>query len=85
MTWYFVDEHPDSINDAAFFSPYRNAWIDLPASYHGGAGGVAFVVLEISKSTNGKAPRYFPVKINPTLGVLCPSGRSPGQRYQLDA
>jgi prepilin-type processing-associated H-X9-DG protein len=43
MTWLYLDEHPDSINDAAFFSPRGGSWVDLPASYHGGAGGVAFV------------------------------------------
>ena len=36
------DEHPDSINDAAFFSPFAGGWADLPASYHNGAGGIAF-------------------------------------------
>jgi len=41
-TWVFVDEHPDSINDAGFFSPYANEWVDMPASYHNGAGGFAF-------------------------------------------
>ena len=42
MSWMYLDEHPDSINDAGFFAPRVGAWIDLPASYHGGAGGVAF-------------------------------------------
>ncbi len=41
-TWIFVDEHPDSINDAGLFSPYLTEWIDLPASYHNGACGFAF-------------------------------------------
>jgi prepilin-type N-terminal cleavage/methylation domain-containing protein/prepilin-type processing-associated H-X9-DG protein len=43
MTWMYVDEHPDSINDAGFFSPRIGAWIDLPASYHNGACGFAFM------------------------------------------
>jgi len=42
-TWLYLDEHPDSINDAAFFAPRTGFWIDLPASYHNGAGGLAFV------------------------------------------
>jgi prepilin-type N-terminal cleavage/methylation domain-containing protein/prepilin-type processing-associated H-X9-DG protein len=42
MTWMYLDEHPDSINDAGFFAPRTAAWIDLPASYHAGAAGVAF-------------------------------------------
>lgn len=43
MTWMYLDEHPDSINDAGFFAPRLNFWIDLPASYHNGAAGIAFV------------------------------------------
>jgi len=43
QTWLYLDEHPDSINDAAFFSPRSATWLDMPASYHNGAGGVAFV------------------------------------------
>jgi len=45
--WVFVDEHPDSINDAmfavqvAFTGPFATI-IDYPASFHNGAGGFAF-------------------------------------------
>jgi prepilin-type N-terminal cleavage/methylation domain-containing protein/prepilin-type processing-associated H-X9-DG protein len=47
MAWVFVDEHPDSINDACFFvNPWlaQNAyrWTDLAASYHNGACGFSF-------------------------------------------
>lgn len=42
MTWVFVDEHPDSMNDAGCFSPGPTSWVDLPASYHNGAAGYAF-------------------------------------------
>ena len=42
-TWVYLDENPDSINDAGFFNPVTsNAWIDQPASYHNGAGTFAF-------------------------------------------
>jgi len=41
-TWVYLDEHPDSINDAGFFNPYESSWIDLPASYHNNAAGFAF-------------------------------------------
>ncbi len=41
-SWVYLDEHPDSINDAAFFPPGGGGWADLPASYHNGAGGIAF-------------------------------------------
>ena len=42
QSWIYLDEHPDSINDAAFFPPGANRWMDMPASYHNGAGGIAF-------------------------------------------
>jgi len=48
-TWVFVDEHPDSINDAAFAnactgadSPSTAQVIDVPANYHNGACGFSF-------------------------------------------
>ena len=48
-TWVFVDEHPDSINDAAFanactdaHSPGAARVIDFPANYHGGSCGFSF-------------------------------------------
>jgi prepilin-type N-terminal cleavage/methylation domain-containing protein/prepilin-type processing-associated H-X9-DG protein len=48
QTWVFVDEHPGSINDAAFANQMRAAEtanariIDMPASYHNGACGFSF-------------------------------------------
>jgi prepilin-type N-terminal cleavage/methylation domain-containing protein/prepilin-type processing-associated H-X9-DG protein len=45
--WMFLDENPDSINDGAFFNAQSGgrarSWIDMPANYHNGAGGLAFV------------------------------------------
>jgi prepilin-type N-terminal cleavage/methylation domain-containing protein/prepilin-type processing-associated H-X9-DG protein len=43
LTWVFVDEHPDSINNG-YFTVFLNDdhWEDLPASYHNGACGFAF-------------------------------------------
>jgi len=41
-TWVYVDEHPDSINDAGFFNPNATEWIDVPATYHNGACGFSF-------------------------------------------
>jgi prepilin-type processing-associated H-X9-DG protein len=43
--WVLVDEHPDSINDACFFTDMSTSiayWVDLPASYHNGACGYSF-------------------------------------------
>jgi prepilin-type processing-associated H-X9-DG protein len=43
QTWVFVDEHPDSINDAGFFNPSTSSVItDTPATYHNGACGFSF-------------------------------------------
>lgn len=42
-TYVYLDENADSINDGAFFSPNNSKWYDLPANYHGGAAGFAFV------------------------------------------
>lgn len=41
-TWVSLDEHPDSINDGAFFAPRIGEWFDFPANYHDGGAGVAF-------------------------------------------
>lgn len=41
--WVFVDEHPDSINDGAFFNAQQTyEWIDLPSNLHNGACGFSF-------------------------------------------
>ncbi len=41
--WVFIDENPISINDGSFIClPGVDQWIDCPASYHNGAGGLAF-------------------------------------------
>jgi prepilin-type N-terminal cleavage/methylation domain-containing protein/prepilin-type processing-associated H-X9-DG protein len=50
MTWVFLDEHPDSINDCLFglhmppvsLWPSAASWDDIPASYHNGACGFSF-------------------------------------------
>jgi prepilin-type processing-associated H-X9-DG protein len=41
-SWLYLDEQADSINDPAFFAPLNGRFPDLPASYHGGAGSIAF-------------------------------------------
>lgn len=38
----YLEEHPDSINDPAFFSPNQTTWIDWPATYHNGGSAFAF-------------------------------------------
>jgi prepilin-type N-terminal cleavage/methylation domain-containing protein/prepilin-type processing-associated H-X9-DG protein len=42
-TFVFLDEHPDSINDGAFFAPQGVAqFVDIPATYHNLACGFSF-------------------------------------------
>ena len=46
-TWVTIDESPGSINDGWFVcDPYGHStppiWVDIPASYHNGAGGLSF-------------------------------------------
>jgi prepilin-type N-terminal cleavage/methylation domain-containing protein/prepilin-type processing-associated H-X9-DG protein len=42
QTWVYMDEHPDSINDAGAFAPNTSSNIpDAPATYHNGAAGFA--------------------------------------------
>jgi prepilin-type processing-associated H-X9-DG protein len=42
LTWVYMDEHPDSINDAGAFPPNTGTNIpDAPATYHNGAAGFA--------------------------------------------
>ena len=40
-TWVFLDEHPDSINDAGFFNPAATSMSDTPSTLHNGACGFA--------------------------------------------
>src|SRR5581483_8842408 len=43
--WVFIDEHPDSINDALFHVDMKsgdNQWSDWPASNHGSSGALSF-------------------------------------------
>jgi len=43
QSWVYMDEHPDSINDAGAFAPNNATNIpDAPATYHGGAAGFSF-------------------------------------------
>jgi prepilin-type N-terminal cleavage/methylation domain-containing protein/prepilin-type processing-associated H-X9-DG protein len=42
MTWVFIDEHPDTLNDGQWYMNNKLEWTDYPASYHNGAGGLSF-------------------------------------------
>lgn len=42
-TWVTLDENPSSINDGWFVcDPTRTTWVDIPATYHNGANGMAY-------------------------------------------
>ena len=82
-TWVLIDEHPDSINDAACAVQMARAGatsamiIDFPASYHGGACGLSFADghAEIRK-WKGKTIQP-PVRYsNGSLTLVVPAGDS---------
>ena len=82
-TWVLVDEHPDSINDAAFAVQCQGAdkqatamIIDFPASYHNGACGFAFADghSEIHKWRGSKIKA--PARYNGSLSLNVPAGDS---------
>ncbi|MBT5928363.1 MAG: type II secretion system protein [Verrucomicrobia bacterium] len=67
-TWVYADEHPDSINDAGCFTPElerANPWIDTPANYHNGAGGLSFADghSEVHKWTASNSQQSNPIRI----------------------
>jgi prepilin-type N-terminal cleavage/methylation domain-containing protein/prepilin-type processing-associated H-X9-DG protein len=82
-TWVYMDEHPDSINDAGAFSPDKATNIpDAPGTYHNGAAGFAFAdghaeihkwkgpTMNKSRSAGGLAGVSFNAQNNYT----CPVG-----------
>ncbi len=83
-TWVLVDEHPDSINDAAFavqmVTPDTIASakiIDYPASFHNGACGFSFADGH-SEIKKWKDPRTrAPVRYNGQLTLNVASARNP--------
>lgn len=76
-TWVYLDEHPDSINDAGFFNPRVSSWIDQPASYHNGAAGFSFADghAEVHKWKGSlAAPRAQKVKLNNSIDAPARNG-----------
>ena len=62
-TWLFLDEHPDSINDGFFIvGADSSGWSDIPASYHSGACGFAFVDGHSETKKWLSATSKFPVR-----------------------
>jgi len=43
QAWIFIDENPWTVNDAHFVcDPTQGNWVDVPATYHNGSGGLSF-------------------------------------------
>jgi prepilin-type N-terminal cleavage/methylation domain-containing protein/prepilin-type processing-associated H-X9-DG protein len=84
-TWVYIDEHPDSINDAGFFNPQGGQFIDIPATYHNGATGFAMADghSEIHKwlTTLKGDPRVRNVRYT----SIAASGIAPTGSYTKDA
>ena len=83
-TWVFIDEHPDSINDAAFANACTGAdaqntaqIIDMPANYHNGACGFSFADghAEIKKWVDGRTKAPIRYSNTLSLGVDSPNNR----------
>jgi prepilin-type N-terminal cleavage/methylation domain-containing protein/prepilin-type processing-associated H-X9-DG protein len=73
MTFTFLDEHHESINDAGFGHPgtppgVNVRWVDYPATYHNGAGGLSFADghSEIKKWKTLKYPKTGVPALNMT-------------------
>jgi len=84
QTFVFVDEHPDSINDAAFANqctgatvPASSRIIDFPAAFHNGACGFSFADghSEIHKWRGSKV-RNAPIRYTGTMALNVPAGDS---------
>jgi len=95
-TFVFVDEHPDSINDAAFATqcalnqpsdpPAAARIIDFPANYHCGKAGFSFSDghAEIHKWLGSKI-RNAPITFTATLPLNVPAGDSwPDAHWMAD-
>ncbi len=79
-SWVFLDEHPDSINDAAFYvNPYATGaagqWIDTPGSMHDGAATFSFADghAEIKKWSDSRT--IHPVRYGTLNRISVPNSR----------
>lgn len=83
-----LDEHPDSINDGYFLNDANPAtftrWGDLPASFHGGAGGFSFADghSEIHKWRSSRVT-ILPVRISGGFQQL-PFSADPNAKVDAD-
>jgi len=79
--WLFIDEDPDTINDAAFALQMPNgtstAWVDMPAKLHGNGVGLGFVDghAEIHAWQNPQAIHTTTYQKNPVTPPAVPSNQ----------
>jgi hypothetical protein len=78
QTFVFIDEHPDSINDACLQQrmpaatswPAATVWEDVPASYHVGSGCLSFADGHVEAHKWVDANTQVPVqKVNPCSAI----------------
>jgi prepilin-type N-terminal cleavage/methylation domain-containing protein/prepilin-type processing-associated H-X9-DG protein len=89
LTWVFADEHCNSINDAGLAVQCANtglggAFVDVPASYHNGAGDFSFADghAEIHKWVGSSIPNW-PIVWNNPSGVGTPTVQNKGDQQDL--
>jgi prepilin-type processing-associated H-X9-DG protein len=82
LTWVFMDEREDSINDGFFVVDVaaQYAIIDYPASYHNGAAGLSFA------DGHTEYHKWVEPTTTPQLvpGQNLPSGAKPTSPNDLD-
>ncbi len=92
LTWLFLDEREDSINDGEFvvgmfgYPDQSGQWtiVDYPASYHNNAGGFSFVDGH-SEIKKWKDPRTTP-RLRPgvSLPLNVPSAKNPDVLWLME-
>lgn len=65
-----LEEHPDSINDPAFFAPYLYQWIDVPAAFHDRGCHLSFADGHVELHRWREASTVVPVKYNFSLPTV---------------
>jgi prepilin-type processing-associated H-X9-DG protein len=68
----FIDENPNAINDGFFVcDPTSTKWVDVPASYHGDAGGLSFADghAEIKKWSDQRMIHATATDVTPSPGA----------------
>ena len=72
-SFVFIEEHPDSINDPGLFPPHPAAWVDLPASFHGGACNLTFADGHVEMRQWQSTNTVVPVRVSTFSTIAVPS------------